>query len=91
MTRAPGRWFDGFIWEPGSGWDLWERCRAGREPAESLCTSDRADLIAELHLHGFTDADIAAHTRSSTYTVGRIRDRLGLPPHRDRLARRAAS
>jgi hypothetical protein len=53
-------------------------CWAGREPAESLEPADREQLVYELWALGWTDVEIAAHTRMSTYTTGRIRDRLGL-------------
>lgn len=57
---------------------LYALARAGREPAEALTTSDRARLVAELVNRGWTDRRIAEHTRQSTYTTARIRDRLGL-------------
>lgn len=56
-------------------------CWAGRQPAEVLDTADRGHLVYDLCALGWTDVEIAAHTRMSTYTTGRIRDRLGLPPN----------
>ena len=61
---------------------LYARARAGREPAEALTTDDRARLVAELAARGWDDTRIAAHTRQTTYTTARIRDRLGLPATR---------
>lgn len=61
--------------------ERWRQCCAGQLPAEALSQRDREDLIAELVDHGWTDTDIAAHTRLSTYTTGRIRSRLGLEPN----------
>lgn len=57
------------------------RCWAGAEPAEALDTVDREQLITELWAAGWTDVEIASHTRLSTYTTGRIRDRVGLEPN----------
>jgi len=48
----------------------------GREPAEALTTADRARLVAELVARGWDVQRIAAHTRQTTYTTARIRDRL---------------
>ena len=65
---------------------LLSRCWAGVEPAESLDPRDREQLVYELWLDGWTDAEIATHTKLSTYTAARIRDRLvGSPgaPRRD--------
>ncbi len=56
----------------------WHRCCLGEFPAEALTTSDRADLVADLHALGWTDVDIASHTKQTTYTTARIRARLGL-------------
>lgn len=53
-------------------------CLAGREPAEVLNGRQRYLLLAELHALGWTDLDIAIHTRWTVYTVARIRDGLGL-------------
>lgn len=56
-------------------------CWRGELPAEALDTSDREWLIGELHRAGWADVEIAAHTKLSTYTVGRIRERLGIEPN----------
>jgi hypothetical protein len=56
-------------------------CWEGTEPAEALTAVEREHLVYELWCFGWTDAEIAAHTRMSTYTVGRIRERLGLAAH----------
>lgn len=53
--------------------------RLGREPAEALTTADRHRLVAELHRLGWTDVQIARHTRQTTYTSARVRELLGLP------------
>jgi len=55
-------------------------CLAGDQPAETLQQRQREQLIVQLHARGWTDIEIAAHTRMSTYTVGRICDRLHLTP-----------
>jgi len=60
---------------------LYQLCLAGREPAESLPTAERAHLVKELHGLRWTDQQIARHTRMTTYTTVRIRARLGLSPH----------
>lgn len=72
--------------QPGNRADYrtWRQCCAGELPAEKLSTRDREDLIAELSELGWSDIDIAEHTKLSTYTVGRIRDRLGLAPNEGR-------
>lgn len=54
----------------------------GELPAEALPTHVRAHLIANLHRHGWTDTEIAAHTRQTLYTTARIRQRIGLAPNR---------
>lgn len=59
-----------------SGALLWAACCAGREPAESLDPRDREDLVAELAARGWSDVQIAVLTRMSTYTTGRIRQRV---------------
>lgn len=70
-----------------SGLHLWRACCTGAEPAEALDTRDREDLVATLVERGWTDLEIALLTRMSTYTVGRIRDRVGLSANQpDRLA-----
>ncbi|MEZ5152090.1 hypothetical protein [Rhodococcus zopfii] len=50
----------------------------GEIPGEALTTNDRRVLIEALHARGYTDAQIATHTRWTTYTVARIRIELGL-------------
>lgn len=59
-----------------SGALLWQLCCAGREPAESLDTRDREDLVAALVERGWSDVQIAVLTRMSTYTTARIRERV---------------
>lgn len=66
---------------PRSGRELWLRACHGLEPAEALDPRDREDLVAELVVRGWSDVQIAEHTRMSTYTTGRIRDRLQLAPN----------
>lgn len=58
--------------------DLYRRCRAGEAPAEVLPPKDRERLVAALWECGWTDVEIADHTRMSTYTTARIRERLEL-------------
>lgn len=60
---------------------LYRRCLDGHEPAEALSTLDRWHLVLILHNRGWTDVQIAAHTRMSTYTTARIRSRIGLKPN----------
>ena len=67
-----------------SGQLLWGACCAGREPAEALDPRDREDLVAGLVGLGWTDREIAALTRMTTYTTARIRQRLELPPNEER-------
>lgn len=68
---------------PRSSQWIWEACVEGREPAESLTTKDREDLVYHLvHDLKWTDLAIAEHTRMSTPTTARIRERLGLEPNR---------
>lgn len=55
---------------------------AGDEPAEALTTADRARLVGLLHGWGWTDVEVAEHTRMTTFTAGEIRGRLGLPVNR---------
>lgn len=57
---------------------LFSLCRKGRVPAEALCPADRDRLLRLLWKRGWTVAEIAVHTRTSTYTVGRILERLDL-------------
>jgi hypothetical protein len=64
---------------PRTNWKLWVRCLEGLEPAESLPALDRADLVWHLvHDLGWTDREIADHTRMTDYTTARIREHLGL-------------
>ncbi|GAA3878652.1 hypothetical protein GCM10022243_49210 [Saccharothrix violaceirubra] len=63
---------------PRSDWRLWRACCDGREPAEALTTRDREDLVRLLWDCGWTDGEIAVHTRLTDYTAARIRTRLGL-------------
>jgi hypothetical protein len=51
---------------------LWAACLAGREPAESLSTLARRDLVAILSARGWTIIEIAVHCRMTTYTTARI-------------------
>lgn len=60
---------------------LWVKCWEGKEPAESLSTRDREDLVWHLHEQGLTDVEIGEHTRMTLYTTAYIRDRLGLKPN----------
>jgi hypothetical protein len=57
---------------------LYRQCRAGFEPAELLTTGARGQLVHELWTLGWTDVEVAVHTRMSTYTAAAIRTRLGL-------------
>lgn len=63
---------------PRSGVLLWQDCCAGKEPAEALDPRDREDLVAGLVERGWTDLEIAAHTRMTLYTTARIRQRIGM-------------
>jgi len=64
-----------------SDWRLWRACWEGREPADALPTQDREDLVWQLHQRGWSDEQIADHTRMTEYTTARIRARLGLAEH----------
>ena len=68
----------------------WLACCRGDEPAESLSTRDREDLVYALVVRGWSDMEIAAHTRLTEYTTVRIRSRLGLagnhPQHEQAVA-----
>lgn len=48
---------------------LYNRCRAGLEPAELLTTNAREHLVHELWLLGWADVEVATYTRMSTYTA----------------------
>jgi hypothetical protein len=63
-----------------SPYDLWVACCGGLEPAETLHPRDREDLVLALWERGWTDTQIAAHTRMTLYTTARIRGRLELAP-----------
>jgi hypothetical protein len=54
------------------------RALAGQDPAEILPPAERDLLVRILCDRGWTDIHIAAHTLWTTYTVGRIRERLGI-------------
>lgn len=58
----------------------------GHLPAEALSTKDRETLVWDLHAAGWTDCEIATHTRMTTFTTGRIRARLGLAAHHRKAA-----
>ncbi|MGW4525146.1 hypothetical protein [Amycolatopsis sp. NPDC004378] len=60
---------------------LIDACRRGQLPAELLEQADREHLVYDLWADGWTDVEIAQHTFMTTYTTGRIRDRLGVPAH----------
>jgi hypothetical protein len=60
---------------------LYRLALAGREPAEALTTEDREHLIRTLVEDGWTDLEIADHTRTRQFVVARIRDRIGLRPN----------
>ena len=57
-------------------------CLRGTEPLEVLAVAgmhtDRDALLAEFTRRGWTVAQIAQHTRMTTYTVGRLVGQLGL-------------
>lgn len=61
-----------------SRWHLYQLCWDGVLPAEVLDTKERGRLVSDLWGHGWTDAEIAAHTLMTTYTTARIRAQLGL-------------
>ena len=56
---------------------------AGHTPAEALDGGAKDRLVRTLVRRGWSDVHIAEHTRWSTYTVGRIRERLGLAANRE--------
>lgn len=59
--------------------------RRGELSAEALPRRDQERLVRELVLtERWTDQQIAAHTRWSTYVVDRIRGRLGLAANESR-------
>jgi len=63
---------------PVTNQTLYRKCLDGHEPAESLPTLERQRLLLVFHNRGWTDIEIAIHTRMTTYTTARIRTRLGL-------------
>lgn len=69
---------------PGVLGRLYRTCLAGRAPAEELPTYLRERLLARLHGDGWTDLDIAVHTRMTLYTTVRIRERLGLSANHEK-------
>lgn len=54
---------------------------AGDLPAEALPQFLRWELVAALHADGWTDVEIAEHTRQTLYTTARIRADLCLTPN----------
>lgn len=80
-TRAPVRTFrprpshlDEALWSPQM-----RAVRDGVCPAEALTTREREIVVwALVRNHLMTDIEIARTTRSTRYTVERIRDELGL-------------
>lgn len=58
--------------------------KAGLLVAEELPTTAREQLFTDLWALGWSDLEMAEHTRTSLYTTARIRDRLGLRPNRPR-------
>lgn len=61
--------------------ERWKAACRGQLPAEALPTRDREDLVYNLNQLGWSDAEIAEHTRMTKYTTARIRSRLGLEPN----------
>lgn len=77
---------------PRSSQWIWEACVEGREPAESLPTNDREDLVYHLvHDLGWTDLQVAEHTRMTTSVTVRIRERIGLAPNHESSSITAAA
>jgi hypothetical protein len=58
---------------------LYAEAMAGRLPAEVLDTAQAERLVKRLIFAGWADVEIATHTKWSTYTVTRIRERIGMP------------
>lgn len=56
---------------------------AGRLPAEALVWPYRRRIVGVLAREGWTDAQMAAHTKWTTYTVARIRTAMGLPANHE--------
>jgi hypothetical protein len=55
------------------GGPLWQACCRGDEPAESLSQEARRALVGLLAGRGWSDREIAEHTRMTLYTTARIR------------------
>jgi hypothetical protein len=72
-------------------WTRYCEALAGEIPAEALLPIDGDRLLVRLHGMGWTDVEIATHTRWSTYTVARIRDRLGLRPNQHKQQKGSAA
>ncbi len=71
---------------------IWVACVEGREPAESLPTKDREDLVHHLvHDLGWTDVEIAKLTYLATSVVARLRERIELPPNHHETNTRAVA
>ena len=68
--------------ESGRSSRHYRACLEGDAPAEVLPPNVRELLVAVLHNRGWTDLEIACHTRMTLYTTARIRSRLGLSPNR---------
>ncbi|WP_027947189.1 hypothetical protein [Amycolatopsis taiwanensis] len=66
---------------PITAQELYNACWRGELPAEVLRAADRERLVEDLWDQGWTDVEIATHTRMTTYTTARIRTRLRLAPH----------
>jgi hypothetical protein len=69
---------------------VWAAVWRGELPAEVLPTKDKERLVAELWAAGWSDLEIACHTKWSTYTVTRLRERLGLSLDHSVVGRRTA-
>lgn len=61
---------------------LYRLALRGDVPAEALTQAERHCLVVALHARGWTDVQIAAHARMTTYTTARIRTGLDLPANR---------
>lgn len=57
-------------------------CLAGKEPAELLGGEARKLLVQSLWRLGWTDLEIAVHTKWTEHVVARIRGYLELGPNR---------
>lgn len=76
MTNSR-RWLKAPLTNP----TLYRKCLDGHEPAEALPTYDRHRLVLTLYNRGWTDVQIAVHTRMTTYTTARIRGLIGVKPN----------